>query len=310
MKIAFFGTPDFSVPVLKTLISSGHEVVLAVSQPDRPRGRSLTTEPTPVKKAALEAGLNVLQPEKCSDPAFLAGYKKYSPDINIIVAFGQLFPAELINHPEYKTINIHASLLPKYRGASPINWAVINGDAFTGVTYQFIEQRLDAGDIIYQEKMPIAPEDDSITLFGKLSLLSAASVLKVLDMIASGNVIRVKQDESKACTVKTLKKEEGKIDFNAPAVSIVNRVRGLLPWPVAYCLFRGKKIKIYSAETASCGMEGRPGEIIDAVKNKGILAKTGDGCVLIKTVQPESGKKMNAWDFSLGHKDIKGEILL
>ncbi len=310
MKIAFFGTPLFAVPVLKTLISSGHEIILVVSQPDRPKGRSMETEPTPVKQAALEAGLNILQPEKCSNASFLDEYKTYSPDLNIIVAFGQILPEELIYHPKYDSVNIHASLLPKYRGASPINWAIINGDEETGVTYQFIDKGLDTGDIIYQEKIKIEKQDDAPALFEKLSRLSADTVLKVINLIEEGKAQRAKQDNAMASVVKTLKKETGKLDFNTPAVSIVNKVRGLVPWPCAYCAFKGKTLKIHSAETIDIISDVAPGTIIEAVKNQGIAVKAADRCVLLKVVQPESGKKMNGWDFSLGHKDIIGSKLL
>jgi methionyl-tRNA formyltransferase len=310
MKIAFFGTPDFAVPVLNTLISSGHEVSLVISQPDRPKGRSMETEPTPVKAAAQKAGIRVLQPEKCTDPEFLEEYKSLNLDLNIIVAFGQLLPEELIYHPKFASVNIHASLLPKYRGASPINWAVMNGDAETGITYQFIDKGLDTGDIIFQERLPIAASDDAITLFDRLSKLSALTVLGVIDSIASGKARRVKQDNSAASVVRTLKKETGRIDFNAPAVSIVNKVRGLVPWPVAYCTFKGKSLKVFAAEVYDCATAAAPGEIIDIVKKSGFAVKAADKCVLFRTVQPESGKKMNAWDFSLGHKQLKGQVLL
>jgi methionyl-tRNA formyltransferase len=310
MKIVFFGTPSFSVPVLKAIIASRHTVAAVVSQPDRPKGRSMLLSPTPVRQAAVDAGISVLQPENASAPDFLSAYSKFSPDLNVIVAFGQILPEELIYLPRYATINIHASLLPKYRGASPINRALINGDTETGITYQFIVKKLDAGDIIYQEKMPIAPEDNAITLFEKLSVLSGNTVVKVLDMIESGTAPRVSQDESQATFVKTLNKSDGKIDFTQGAAGIVNKIRGLVPWPCAFCSYNGKILKIFAArEFIGETPTGKPGEIVEIIRNTGIVVSTGNGNVLVTELQPESGKKMTAAEFALGQKNILGSIL-
>ena len=309
MKIAFFGTPEFAVLALEALINSPHEVILAVSQPDRPKGRDMHTDPTPVKSIALKSGITVLQPEKCAEQSFITEYKKFSPDINIIIAFGQIIPDEIIYHPKFASVNIHASLLPRYRGASPINWAIINGDKETGITYQFIEKRLDAGDIINVEKINIEESDDASTMFAKLSKLSGDTVVKVVDMVAGGKAQRIRQDESKATIVKTLKKEEGRLDFNAPAISIVNKIRGLVPWPCAYCSFKGKTLKILSASAMDCPPEhtsSAPGTITGFIKGTGFMIKTADTCIIAKTVQPESGKKMNGFDFANGHKDLLG----
>ncbi|MGD0566658.1 MAG: methionyl-tRNA formyltransferase [Candidatus Goldiibacteriota bacterium] len=310
MKIAFFGTPSFAVGPLKSLIASGHTVEVVVSRPDRPKGRSMEKSPTPVKEAALAAGIPVLQPEKVSAPDFLAQYKNFRVDLNVVAAFGQIFPEELIYFPKFATINIHASLLPKYRGAAPINWAIINGERETGVTYQFIVKKLDAGDIIYSEKYGILPGDNSITLYEKLSKLSADTVVKVVDSIGAGKAAAIKQDEAAATFVRTLKKEDGKLDFTSAAPGIVNMVRGLLPWPCAFCFYNGKTLKIYEASEYGAGKSGaRPGEIFEVVKNKGFVAAAGDGAVLIGAVQPESGKKMAAADFALGQKNIIGSFL-
>ena len=310
MKIVFFGTPAFSVPVLKAVIASRHTVAAVVSQPDRPKGRSMLLSPTPVRQAALDAGISVLQPENASAPDFFSAYSKFSPDLNVIVAFGQILPEELIYFPRHATINIHASLLPKYRGASPINRALINGATATGITYQFIVKKLDAGDIIYQEKMPVAPEDNAITLFEKLSALSGNTVVKVLDMIDSGTAPRVRQDESQATFVKTLNKSDGKMDFTQGASNIVNKIRGLVPWPCAFCSYNGKILKIFAArEFAGDKPAGKPGEIIEIIRNTGIVVSTGSGNILVTELQPESGKKMAAAEFALGQKNILGSIL-
>jgi methionyl-tRNA formyltransferase len=266
--------------------------------------------PTPVRQAALDAGISVLQPENASAPDFFSAYSKFSPDLNVIVAFGQILPEELIYFPRHATINIHASLLPKYRGASPINRALINGDTETGITYQFIVKKLDAGDIIYQEKMPVAPEDNAITLFEKLSALSGNTVVKVLDMIDSGTAPRVRQDESQATFVKTLNKSDGKMDFTQGASNIVNKIRGLVPWPCAFCSYNGKILKIFAArEFSGDKPAGKPGEIIEIIRNTGIVVSTGSGNILVTELQPESGKKMAAAEFALGQKNILGSIL-
>jgi methionyl-tRNA formyltransferase len=312
MRIAFFGTPEFAVPVLQSLISSKHKVVLVVSQPDRPKGRNLSVEFSPVKNAALNGSIPIMQPERAVDPEFISKYKEYSIDLNIIVAFGQILPDDVIYHPTHASVNIHASLLPKYRGASPINWALINGDEETGITYQFIEKRLDAGDIIHQEKIKINEDDDAITLFDRLSKLSGSTVIQVVDMVGSGNEVRTRQDDSKATVVRTLKKEDGRLDFNTAAKTVVNKIRGLVPWPSAYCMFKGRLLKILSAAVADCPPEhkdSKPGTITGLVKGTGFLIKTSDKCVVAKFVQPESGKKMKASDFANGHSGMIGMIL-
>lgn len=308
MNISFFGTPDFAVPVLKKIIDSKHKIILVVTQPDKPVGRKQVLTPPPVKKLAMQHNLKIYQPEKISSPDFISEYKRYNIDIGIVVAFGQIIPDEIIYHPAFHTINIHASLLPKYRGASPINWAIINGDKETGITYQFIEKKLDAGDIIYQEKIKIEDTDDAITLFNKLSCLSAETVLKVLDLIETKQYQRIKQDETKASYVKVLKKEDGKINFYDDAEKIRNKIRGLLPWPIAYCFFENKLLKIFKAEVVRVN-SGIPGQIIDIVKGKGFIIKTGVDAILVLEVQPESGKRMDAFSFAIGQKDFKGKIL-
>lgn len=309
MKIAFFGTPEFAVPCLDILIHSGHEIKLVVTQPDRPAGRKHEVLPTPVKLLALKHSLPVMQPEKVKSPEFLAEYKKMDLDLNIIIAFGQILPDELIYHPVNHSINIHASLLPKYRGAAPINWAVMNGDRNTGITYQFIEHKLDAGDIIHTEKIRIKETDTAVTIHDRLSKLSAETVLKVIESVQNKTNTRSKQDETEASYVTLLKKEDGKISFSQPAGKIVNKVRGLLPWPAAYCTLDNKILKILSAGPADCVPAGSEGMITDIIKNQGFVVTAYSSCLLVKEVQYEGGKKMGAYQFALGHKGLKGKIL-
>jgi methionyl-tRNA formyltransferase len=310
MRIAFFGTPDFAVPVLKAVHEAGHEIVLVVTQPDKPSGRKQEVLPTPVKKLALELGLTVVQPERVRDPLFLSGYRTNSIDLNLVVAFGQIMPDELIYHPLRHSINIHASLLPKYRGAAPINAAIVNGETETGVTYQFIECKLDCGDIIYSEKTTIDDADDAVTLYARLSSMAAGSVNRVLEMLESGKYTRLKQNDAEATYIKTMKKEDGRIDFKVTSRELFNKIRGLVPWPAAFCGFNGSTLKILRSEMCDCPeTKALPGTIIETAKGKGFKVGTADGCLLITEVQPEGKKKMSAWDFTLGHKDITGKVL-
>lgn len=311
MKIAFFGTPDFAVPVLETIYSSKHKIIVVITQPDKPVGRKQIKTPPPVKKFSLKNNLPILQPEKLKDETFLKKYKTFNPDLNLIVSFGQILPEELIYFPKYHSLNIHASLLPKYRGASPINWAIINGDKKTGITFQFIEKKLDAGDIIYTEEIPIEKQDTSITLCKKLSKLSADTVLNVLDMIESQKYTRIKQDENKATYVKILKKEDGKIDFNNSSENIRNKIRGLLPWPCAYCFLDDKMLKIFSAEPVRKNFNNsfENGQIVEVIKNSGFIVACLNSFLIIKEVQLEGGRRMASYDFAIGHKNIVGKIL-
>jgi methionyl-tRNA formyltransferase len=309
MKIAFFGTPAFAVPVLQSAIASGHEVVLAVSQPDRPSGRKQELLPTPVKEEAMKHGIPVLQPLKVKSQDFLEQYKNFSPEINIVAAFGQIMPDELLYFPKHHSVNIHASLLPRYRGASPINRAVINGDTVTGVSYQMMEAKLDAGDIIYSAELPINDSDTSETLFGSLSALAASTLPHVLKLISEEKAVRVKQDESTATYAGLLKKEDAAINFNLPAKNISNLVRGLLPWPCAHCTLEGKKLKIYTAIPFDFAPSSAAGTITQAVKPLGITVSCAGSSLLIKELAPEGRKRMSAWDFYNGRKDIIGKTL-
>jgi methionyl-tRNA formyltransferase len=309
MKLAFFGTPGFAVPCLEKLIHSGHEIKAVITQPDRPAGRKQEVLPTPVKLLAQKHSLHVMQPEKIKSPEFLKEYEKLDLDLNIIIAFGQILPDELIYHPKYHSINIHASLLPRYRGASPINWALINGDTHTGISYQFIVQKLDAGDIIYTERIRIKDTDTYITVHDRLSRLTADTVLKVIESIENNTYTRVKQDESLSTYVTLLKKDDGKINFNLPSEKISRKIRGLLPWPAAFCGLDDKTLKIFSAEPYDCVPTGTAGMISDVIKGRGFVVEVYGSCLLVTEVQYAGAKRMNAYQFSLGYKDLKGKIL-
>ena len=309
MNIVFFGTPEFAVPSLKAAAASGHKILFAVSQPDRPAGRKQEILPTPVKKTALELAIPVLQPEKVKSPEFMEQYLQSKPDLNLIAAFGQILPDEIIYHPKFHSINIHASLLPRWRGAAPINAAIMAGDKETGVSYQFIDKRLDCGDIMHMDRYEIQDGDDSITLYSKLSALAGNSVPRVLELLESGKYERVKQDDSAATLVKTLKKEDGKIDFKKSNRDIFNMVRGLLPWPVSYCGLDGKILKIFSATCIDNAEVHPPGTVYGIEKGSGFMVAAGKGGLLIKEIQAEGKKRMSASDFIAGHQDIVGKVL-
>ncbi len=309
MKIIFFGTPEIAAPCLNAVINSRHEVICVVTRKDKPAGRKKTVLPTPVKKTAMAHNIPVLQPEKPRGPDFISEYKKYPAGLNLIMAYGGILPPEVIYHPLRDSVNIHASLLPKYRGAAPINAAIINGDSETGITYQFINEQLDAGDIIYSEKIKIEQEDNSATLAEKIAGLAAKTSVTVLDMIEKGGCKRIPQDESKASYVKQLKKEDGKIYFNKTSREIINLVRGLLPWPAAFCYLGGKQLKVYRASEYEYNGPEKPGTIVEIIKNKGPVVKTKDSAVILEKVQYEGGKKMDGYSFTLGHKNLKESIL-
>lgn len=309
MKVAFFGTPCFAVPILRSAVLSGHEVTVAISQPDRPVGRKQELHPVPVKTEAIKSGIPVIQPESVKSPEFLRQYKTYCPDINIVAAFGQIMPDELLYFPKFHSVNIHASLLPKYRGASPINRAIINGEAFTGISYQMMETKLDRGDVIFSSKFPIADSDTSETLFSSLSDLAARTLPQVLDLIQSGRAARVKQDDALATYAGLLKKEDGLIDFDAPSRTVFNLIRGLLPWPCAYSYLDGQKIKIFSSEPLETSAGTAPGTVTGFVKNVGFTVECKGSSLLVKEVSPEGGKRMPAWDFFIGRKNLPGKTL-
>ncbi len=309
MKLVFFGTPDIAVPVLETVHKSGHEILFCVTQPDRPSGRKMQLTEPAVKTAAKKLGIKFYQPEKVKDPSFLEFYLKQKPDINLIIAFGQIIPDEIIYHPKHHSVNIHASLLPKYRGASPIAAAILNGDTETGITYQFIEKKLDAGDIIASYTVKIDPSWHTPQLYDALKKLAADTVLEVLKKIETGCFTRIKQDESLASFVKQIKKEDGKIDFNLSDREIINKIRAYDPWPSAYCTLEGKILKIFKAEILPVKSGSLPGTITNIISGKGFSFSCNGNDILVTELQYEGKKRMPASDFILGHHGLKGLVL-
>ena len=309
MKIVFFGTSEFAMTMLGRLIGSKHKVPAVVTQPDRQKGRRLKVSPPPVKVLAMAHDISVHQPLDASGRDSASYLKKLDADLFVVVAFGQILKKEILEIPKVYSINIHSSLLPKYRGAAPTNWAIINGDRTSGVTVIKMNERMDEGDIILKKEIAIDPEDTNITLSEKLASLGADALEETIELIGSGRAKFIKQDGSAATYAPKLKKEDGLINWKEPALSIHNKVRGLLPWPGAYTHFKGKVLKILQTEVlGSCPGEGLAGEVVDIIKHKGIVVKTGEGCILIKYVQIEAKKPFDTDAFRCGHKIEPGYV--
>jgi len=298
MNIIFLGTPDFAVPALKAIIASRHKVLAAVTQPDKPVGRKQEITPSPVKIAAENNGIKVLQYNKIRLEG-VNDLKALNADIMVTCAYGQILSQEIIDICPKGIINIHASLLPKYRGAAPIQYAVLNGDKETGVTVMQTEAGIDTGDILAVSKTAIGENETAGELFDRLSEIGAELIVKTLDKIENGEIIPIKQDSSKASNVKMIKKENAEIDFTKTDETVFDFVRGMNPWPVAYTFLNGKLLKIYKVEKSD--KNGEAGTVINSDIG-GITVACGNGSVIIKELQLEGGKRMSAHEFLLGRK--------
>ncbi|MFA5261394.1 MAG: methionyl-tRNA formyltransferase [Candidatus Omnitrophota bacterium] len=300
MKIVFFGSDDFAVANLKTLIKSGRRVVACVTPPDKEKGRGLKTSFSPVKECAQEYQIPVFQPGSLDDESFLRAIRGLESDLFVVIAYGKVLPEALLSAPRLFSVNVHASLLPKYRGAAPINWAIINGERQTGVTVIKLSPRLDAGDILSQARLDIDDTDTAVTLRGKLACLGADFLNDTIQAIQSGEVQSVPQDSKKATFAPKLTKGLGMIDWQHPAQRIHNLVRGLQPWPSAYTFYKNKMLKILETEVV-CESAGSPGTVIRFVPS-GFVVQTGGQGLCVKKVHLASGKAMMAKDFILGHR--------
>ncbi|MCD8231540.1 MAG: methionyl-tRNA formyltransferase [Clostridiales bacterium] len=300
MKIIFMGTPDFSVGTLEALIAAGHEIVLAVTQPDKPKGRGKAVQFPPVKEAALAHGIEVFQPRRVREPECVEYLRKFEADIIVVVAFGQILPKEILNMPPFGCVNVHASLLPKYRGAAPIQWAVINGEKVFGVTTMRMDEGLDTGDMILQEKVVLDPKETGGSLFEKLSRVGAQLCVKTLAAIEDGTAVYMPQDHSQATKVGMISKKFGLIDWNQPAERLECLIRGLNPWPSAYTKLNGKTFKIWDADVLCENTDKAPGSITEVAKDA-ISVQTGDGILVLREVQLEGKKRMACGDFLRGY---------
>lgn len=299
-RILFMGTPDFAVPVLKSLVAGPDEVVAVVTQPDREKGRGKRLSPPPVKTAALQAGLPVLQPTKIKTQEFRDTLAAFRPDLAVVVAYGRILPPSLLELPPLGCINVHGSLLPKYRGAAPIQWAVIKGETEVGVTVMRMDEGMDTGDILLPASLTAVPEETAGSLFVKLADLGAQTLLKALDLLRQDALTPVPQDQSRATLAPMLNKEDGLMDWSRPAAELHCRIRGLDPWPTAYSFLEGKRFRFFVPEVIPDSSGAPPGTLLEASR-KGLLIATGQQAILVREIQPEGGKRMTVEAYICGH---------
>ena len=304
MRLVFMGTPQFAVAPLRALAAAGHEIVGVVTRTDKPAGRGRTLAAPPVKLAAQELGLVVHQPKRVRDPESIELLRTIAPDAIIVAAYGQILPKEVLSLPKYGCINIHASILPAYRGAAPINWAIIRGEQETGNTIMLMDEGMDTGAVLLQERIPISREDTAGSMLEKLSMLGSRMITAALPLIAANKLAPIAQDSSKATLAPLLKKGDGLIDWGLSAEEIHNRVRGLSPWPGAYGVLEGKTVKIIRSDVSA--QSGEPGLLYEKDRDT-LEAGTGSGRLRILSIQPEGKKPMAAGEFMRGHRGIAGK---
>lgn len=310
MNVIFMGTPDFSVSILDEIIKNGHNVLAVVTQNDKPKGRGGEISFPPVKEKALEYGIKVLQPEKIKkNQEFLEELKSMNPDMIVVAAYGKILPEEILKLSKYGCVNVHASILPKYRGAAPIQWSIIDGEEYTGVTTMMMDVGLDTGDILDVKKVKIEEDETGGSLFDKLSIEGSKLIIETMKKFEDGTIIRTKQDESLSTYAKILTKETGRIDFNNTAVSIERLIRGLNPWPSAFTSFRGKTLKIWKAYVKEdVEISEKVGEIREVGKDY-IGISTKEGLLCITELQLEGKKRMDTKSFLQGVKVEVSEVL-
>lgn len=307
MRVVFMGTPDFAVPTLAALIEN-HEVVGVVTQPDKRKGRGKAMAFTPVKEKALEYDIPVYQPVKVGEEEFIGILRGLNPEVIVVAAFGQILPESILNMPKYGCINVHASLLPKYRGAAPIQWSIIDGEKETGVTIMYMEKGLDTGDMIDKVVVPIDTKETGESLHDKLAAAGGPLLLEVLDKLEAGTAVRTRQNDEESCYAKMLTKDLGKIDWNKDADSIERLIRGLNSWPSAYTAFHDKTLKIWDADVEKENGSVQPGTVAK-VTSDAIYVQTGEGLLKINEVQIQGKKRMPVKAFLLGHKVEEGTLL-
>lgn len=306
MNLVFMGTPDFAVPTLQTLHTSRHSVLGVVTQPDRPKGRGREMQASPVKRYALENGLNVYQPEKASAHEFVAELAELKPGLIVVIAYGQILRENLLSLPKHFCMNIHASLLPQYRGAAPINWAIINGNKESGVTTMKIDQGLDTGDILLMKKVAIDNDDTARDLHDKLSKAGAALALETIEQLDKGQLKCIPQNDAEATHAPKLKKEDGLLRWDQEAENIRNRVRGMEPWPGAFGFLNGRRLRFCKVETGSGTGDDAPGQIM-RVSDYGIEIGTLKDRIIVTEIQPEGKKRMTVQSYLQGHSVKPGE---
>lgn len=323
MRIVFMGTPDFSVPALKALVEAGHQVIAVVTQPDKPKGRGKEVQMTPVKIQAMEYGIPVYQPAKVREASFVEVLQGLEADVYVVIAFGQILPKAVLELPKYGCINIHASLLPKYRGAAPIQWCVIDGERETGITTMMMDVGLDTGDMLEKAVIPIEEKETGGSLHDKLSMAGGDLILSTLKKLEEGTLVRTPQTDEGTCYAKMLTKSLGDIDWNQGAVSIERLIRGLNPWPSAYTMWNGKTIKIWAADViagreaadflSESGVSAEtgtaPGTVVCSDK-RGLVVSTGGGLLSIRELQMEGKKRMDTPAFLRGYPIPAGDVFV
>ena len=308
MKIIFMGTPDFSVGTLEALVEAGHEVVLAVTQPDKPKGRGGKMQFTPVKETAMKYDIPVFQPKKVREPECIEELRKYNADVMVVVAFGQILPKEILEMTPYGCINVHASLLPKYRGAAPIQWAVIDGEEVSGVTTMQMNEGLDTGDMIMKTEIILEKKETGGSLFDKLASAGAKLCVETLEALENKTASWEPQGETPTAYARMLDKEIGNIKWEKTAVQIERLIRGLNPWPSAYTDWNGKVMKIWEADVVDKNTDAQPGTIVK-VEKTGFYVQTGDGQVKVTALQIPGKKRMEADAFLRGYQIEEGTLL-
>lgn len=308
MKIIFMGTPEFSVGTLEALIEAGHEIVLAVTQPDKPRGRGKEMQVSPVKACAMEHGIPVFQPVKIREPQQIEELKKYEADICVVIAFGQILPKEILEMTPYGCINVHASLLPKYRGAAPIQWAVIDGEKTSGVTIMQMDEGLDTGDMLTKTEIVLDEKETGGSLHDKLAQAGATLCVETIEKMQRGEVQPEKQGESPTAYARMLDKELGRIDWTKPAVELERLIRGLNPWPSAYTFWNGKMLKLWAARVIKEDSGCEPGTVARVTKESAAV-QTGSGMLEICELQLQGKKRMDIAAFLRGYSIEEGSRL-
>lgn len=307
MNIIFFGSGEFALKSLEALAKSPHKILLAITQPDRPKGRHLETHPAEVKLLSDKLGIPSYQPQDPNSSESIAFLKQFPADLFLTVSYGHILKEELLGLPKLYPLNIHASLLPKYRGSSPINWAIINGDSQTGITIIKMDRFMDSGDILLQKKIVIEEKDNAQTLKAKLEILAGQAIIEAIDLIAQGKEVFIKQDLSQASPAPKLKKSDGLIHWEKDAGDIARQIKGLIPWPGAFTYYQGKLIKLWQAAAIETNAgQSHPGEILE-IKKEGIVVAAGRGALILQELQPESGKRVGPEAFVNGYRLAVGQ---
>ena len=305
MRIVFMGTPDFAVPSLEALLKSDDQVVGVVTQPDRPKGRGQEVMFSPVKVVCQREGIPVLQPLKMKDPAFLDALREWKPDVIAVTAFGRILPPVILALPPRGCINVHGSLLPKYRGAGPVQWAIIRGEQETGITTMFMAEGMDTGDMLLRETVEIRPEDTAGTLAPRLAEVGGRLLVETLRRLKAGTLTPERQDDAQATMAPLLKKEDGLIDWTRPATEITNRVRGLSPWPGAYTYVNGERWTLCRVSVGEESQNAAPGTVTRVTKDR-IDVATGGGTLQILDIQPSNSRRMTVAQYLAGHRVTEG----